>query len=332
MNDYKCLISLIVPVYNQEKYIERCLNSILVQTYQKFEVIIIDDGSNDKSAEICDKYGQKDKRFRIFHIKNAGVSNARNIGMKKARGEYITFLDSDDTLHREFLFTLLEHIKSTNCQIAISGFFRVFDNSTKAEDLLPYTGIVNVLDEFDYSYNYTFRHIWGALYNRKIIEGEEFATDLYVGEDSLFMSKMILKSPKICFVNKCLYNYFCLEESSSHGIMTKKKATVCRAWERIIMLYHRSGCKKKFMNGIYISYIEEVINGCRNLYAKRKRDKLYSIYMKSAKKQVFLILSSGLSIKNKIMYLFFLTMPGLYFEREDRKVEYERRSSFNNNQ
>lgn len=93
------IVSIIIPVYNVEKYLRKCLDSIREQTYQEIEAIVIDDGSPDNSPAICDEYGKKDKRFRVFHIKNGGVSQARNYGVTKASGEWIMFLDSDDYLN-----------------------------------------------------------------------------------------------------------------------------------------------------------------------------------------------------------------------------------------
>lgn len=96
-------ISVIVPVYNTEKYLRRCIDSVLAQTYADFELLLIDDGSKDKSGEICDEYAQKDARVRVFHKENGGVSSARNLGLDNARGEWVAFVDSDDYIEENYL-------------------------------------------------------------------------------------------------------------------------------------------------------------------------------------------------------------------------------------
>ena len=97
------MITVIVPVYKAEKYVLRCVDSILAQTFTDFEVLLIDDGSPDRSGEICEEYAQKDARVRVFHKDNAGVSSARNLGLDNAKGEWVTFVDSDDWVHEDFI-------------------------------------------------------------------------------------------------------------------------------------------------------------------------------------------------------------------------------------
>ena len=107
-------ISIIVPVYNVEKYLNRCLDSIINQSFINFELILINDGSTDKSGKICDKYAQIDKRVRVIHKKNEGVSLTRNLGINIAKGDYITFIDSDDWIEQDFLKKAIEYIKENN--------------------------------------------------------------------------------------------------------------------------------------------------------------------------------------------------------------------------
>lgn len=107
----KNVVSIIVPGYNVEKYIITCLESIENQTYQNFEVIIIDDGSTDNTGNICDQFSKKDNRFKVWHTQNGGISKARNIGLEKAKGEYIVFIDSDDYVHKDYIKRLTETIR-----------------------------------------------------------------------------------------------------------------------------------------------------------------------------------------------------------------------------
>ena len=113
------MISIIVPIYNREKYLSECIDSILVQSYSDFEVLLIDDGSTDRSGEICDEYAQKDARIRVFHKENGGVSSARNVGLDNATGEWIAFVDSDDWVGEKYLESFSGHL---DADLVIGGF------------------------------------------------------------------------------------------------------------------------------------------------------------------------------------------------------------------
>lgn len=120
-------ISVIVPVYNVEKYIRKCVDSILNQTIQDLEIILVDDGSTDRSGEICDEYREKDIRIKVIHKENGGLSDARNVGEKNATADYVIFLDSDDYIHREMLETLYFPIKEQGVDLSICGVFNVYN-------------------------------------------------------------------------------------------------------------------------------------------------------------------------------------------------------------
>ena len=114
------MISIVIPIFNSEKYLLECLNSVLNQSFSDFEVLCINDGSIDRSKEICEQYVRKDKRFRLYNQKNAGVSVARNLGIEKAQGEYLCFVDSDDVIAKDFLWNLLDRIQG--CDASVCDF------------------------------------------------------------------------------------------------------------------------------------------------------------------------------------------------------------------
>ena len=122
MTDAQKLVSVIIPIYKAEKYLSMCVDSVLNQTYQNLEVILVDDGSPDNCPAICDEYAQKDKRIRVIHQKNAGLSMARNAGLDICTGDYITFVDSDDALHIDFVARLLAACEDNSAEIAIADF------------------------------------------------------------------------------------------------------------------------------------------------------------------------------------------------------------------
>ena len=128
MNNPK--ISVIVPVYNAEKYLHRCIDSILNQTFPDFELLLIDDGSKDQSGEICDEYAKKDSRVKVFHKENGGVSSARNVGIDNAVGEYICFCDSDDWVEKTWLLSFFERMCDNDMLITS---FNIYENEKKVE-------------------------------------------------------------------------------------------------------------------------------------------------------------------------------------------------------
>ena len=143
----KPLISIIVPIYNVEKYLSRCINSVLSQTFPDFELLLIDDGSTDKSGYICDGYAQKDSRIKVFHIENGGVSAARNYGLDNARGEWITFVDADDWIDKDMYYKLYNiwKIKSISLLIIFIIFLKVLkpsdSNGRDKSGLLKYQNL-----------------------------------------------------------------------------------------------------------------------------------------------------------------------------------------------
>ena len=119
------IVSIIVPVYNAEKTLARCVDSILNQTYQDYELLLVNDGSTDSSGGLCDSYAARDQRVRVFHKENAGVSNARNLALTQARGTYLQFLDSDDWITPEATLSLVRAAEDHQCDLIISDFYRV---------------------------------------------------------------------------------------------------------------------------------------------------------------------------------------------------------------
>ena len=131
----KPLLSIIVPVYNVEKYIERCIKSILNQSFTNFELILVDDGSPDNCGKICDEYKKKDSRIKVIHKKNGGLSDARNAGIERAKGEYIAFVDSDDFINKYMYEILYKNAKKWDADISICNFKMVCENDRIDEDI-----------------------------------------------------------------------------------------------------------------------------------------------------------------------------------------------------
>ena len=215
------MISIIVPVYNVEKYLERCIESLINQTYQNIEIILIDDGSSDNCGEICDKYAKVDSRIKVIHQVNSGVSVARNAGLMAAKGEYIGFIDSDDFVNSDMYETLLTSMIKNDCDIAIGGYDYVDETGTISR---PYnekgTEILSRHDtlykQFDIEPTIRFGVV-NKLYKSELIDDIKFPEDLKSGEDGVFLYEYLKKISKAAFVHKPLYKNVERQGSATHG-------------------------------------------------------------------------------------------------------------------
>ncbi len=209
-------ISIIVPVYNVEKYIRRCLDSIKEQTFTDWECICVDDGSPDNSGRICDEYAKKDSRFVVIHKKNGGVSSARNSGLNVAKGEWISFIDSDDWIEKETYESVIK-VAENNC-VDLVQFGIVIEKDEKIILEKSYKdGFVGDLSEsFEPS-------AWHKLFLRKIIYANNirFPEGITLSEDRYFSFMCYLNASKIYSLNKCFYHYRCYSESSTHKMSEK---------------------------------------------------------------------------------------------------------------
>ena len=210
------LISIIVPIYNVENYLRQCLDSIVAQTYQNFECLLINDGSPDHSADICREYVSKDSRFRYFEKENGGVSSARNLGIEYSKGEYITFIDSDDWVDSDYLELLYMKINEYNADLTVLTYKQYSMNDgcfylhVWEQDYYEkyYTGneLLNSLPNLE-NYDSTFNVSWGKLFKRNFLETATFNEQRIMGEDLEFNFKIFLQIKSCIYLNRALYNF-----------------------------------------------------------------------------------------------------------------------------
>ena len=221
----KALISIIVPIYNVEKYLRQCLDSIIAQTYQNFECLLINDGSPDNSADICREYVSKDSRFRYFEKENGGASSARNLGIECSKGQYITFIDSDDWVDSDYLEVLYRALIEEQADIAISTYkqFNMDDNCyyvhsyQRGYDRKVFTN-AELVDSLPllYRYDSTYNFVSCKLVSREILKYIRFNLSTSYGEDMEFWYKLYLTSRKIVYENKDTYIYRTNNDDSRH--------------------------------------------------------------------------------------------------------------------
>ncbi|MBT2679817.1 glycosyltransferase [Bacillus sp. ISL-35] len=206
-------ISIIVPVYKVEKYLHKCINSILAQTFTDFELILIDDGSPDNCGRICDKYARKDSRVSVIHKENGGLASARNAGLDIAKGEYIGFVDSDDWIESDMYELLYDLCTENDCDISnISSIIyfkdRIQKNGThplivhQKSEAMKAMLVGDLYDEV----------VWTKLIKRTLLEDIRFSEGM-VYEDTAFTYKVIHKSKKVCSIGAPKYHYIKREES-----------------------------------------------------------------------------------------------------------------------
>lgn len=213
------LISIIVPIYNKEDYLRQCLDSIINQSYTNFEVLLVNDGSTDSSGIICQEYSERDSRFRYIEKKNGGVSSARNLGLERSEGAYITFIDSEDWVEFNYLEVLYNALRENNTDVAISSYksyyldgnfyLRVY--SSQEEEFLR-IGKRNrdvFLEEFPKlgKLNHDFHCIASKLFKRELLESQKFDESINYGEDLYFFFNLYLKMQSIIYVKEATYIY-----------------------------------------------------------------------------------------------------------------------------
>ncbi|MGN0417952.1 glycosyltransferase family 2 protein [Anaerostipes faecalis] len=217
METKKPKVSVIVPVYNCEKYIERCIRSLKRQTEINFEVLIINDGSTDTSESECIKAIDGDTRFFLYKKNNSGVSAARNYGLDKAKGNNIIFVDSDDWIPNDYIEKLLEAKQGSKAEIICCGFVSTDGVKVKNTYKLKEKNM-SQNEALDQLSPYYYSAVWGKLFDRSVLENIKFNTNFYFSEDSLFYTQALLKCNRVLWCDKTSYNYF---DNTSGAMRTK---------------------------------------------------------------------------------------------------------------
>lgn len=198
------LISVIVPIYKAEKCLDRCIQSVVNQTYKNLEIILVNDGSPDRCPQMCNEWEERDSRIKAIHKNNGGVSTARNKGIQIAKGKYILFVDSDDYLKKTCVECLYELVKKYDAQIGIGG--TCYEQNEKNVAVIK-TNYMLVDREFNIARIKYSNAAWGILYDTELIHGNKiwFDTTYYYGEDTLFFYKNIKCAKKVAYTNDKLY-------------------------------------------------------------------------------------------------------------------------------
>lgn len=241
------LISVIVPVYNVEKYLDRCISSIVEQTYKNLEIILVDDGSPDNSGRICDQWAERDPRIKVIHKENGGPSETRNLGVSNSNGEYISFIDSDDFVSINYISVLYKNlfeseadISCCDYKIASTGSTDLFGNQESTISII--SGKQACLDMFELDKEVFYCVLWGKLFKTKIIKLYTLPVGR-VHEDEATTFKYLYSAPKICVTNQVLYAYYQNETSIMHTRSSNRRPDAL--WAKMERIHYFEEKKEK---------------------------------------------------------------------------------------
>lgn len=289
-------ISVIIPVYNVEKYLNKCIDSVLNQTYKDFELILVDDGSPDKSGKICDDYAKKDKKIKVLHTENSGASKARNNGLSIAQGEFITFLDSDDYWEKDFLYNAISKIGNTDIYISGIKFFGGKDNR---EFISSFSGEITVKELYErVFYDIPQINLCGPcckLFKLKIIKDKNITFDPLIrcGEDTDFNLSYARFARTAYIDNQSYYNYYrgnlesLFSSYNPHYYLDHVK--VNDKWLKHI---EDLNCSTATIENFKRTYVNALIGNLHMVFSMSRS--------KKEKKQIIRLLSKDKTIKSKI--------------------------------
>ena len=273
-------ISVIVPVYNVEAYLERCVESILQQTYAHFELILINDGSTDSSGQICDRLASQYENIKVYHIENAGVSNARNMGIQLATGSWVTFIDSDDFVTQDYLATLASAVEGLNVGFVIAPLHHIKNGIVT--DIPPHSGKTELwsteetMKELLMTTRTSFFPV-AKLFKRNLLADEKFNTNYHLAEDALFLTELLLKTRcSSVFIDKPVYYYDHREGSATTSVNQHVFDTI-EVYQQIIAQVSKAfpNLKYELINRecwSYITVYDKIIFTSREEYQKEKAE------------------------------------------------------------
>ncbi len=305
------LISVIIPVYNTGKYLRPCIESVINQTYQNLQIILVDDGSRDDSLSVCREYADKDSRIVVIAKENGGVSSARNRGILEAKGEWISFIDSDDYLELDAYEFLMGIVDGHHCDAVMFEYFTTFSDHEKKHESFAWRYGLNDRKKAMQHKSECSPFTVTKFFARHLIEGLTFDETIARGEDGLFNTYALHKAESVYFTDRALYHYVQSEESAVRGKFRPSQLTAVRLIDHYVPFYSEHYPELlpswvESMQHLLISlYYDMYVDG--NDYQsemKMVREHYLQLYPKLMQKKLF--------PKNKLKFVFFRYLPKLY--------------------
>lgn len=304
------LISVIVPVYNVERYLNRCVDSLINQTYKNLEIILVDDGSTDNSPQICDDYENRYESVKVIHKKNGGLSSARNAGIKQANGDYIGFVDSDDWVEADIYRTCKEMMQKYNCDIV--DFKVEFASDEGMSEKINSIESVALVKGSDIIYDYLYRgqtdkapfSVCRKLYRRKLFDGISFPEGK-INEDIVTNYKVLENADSILYINKVGYYYFQKNEKSiTSGELKKKDFDLLAASRELCVMSEKYEdvrtlrlAKIKLARSYFSLLAKSIVGG----FSEDISEEDIKYLLKNLRKNYFLLIRSPMPLSRKVL-------------------------------
>jgi len=308
-------ISVIVPVYNVEKYLEKCIDSILSQTFKNFEVILVDDGSTDSCGIICDKYERLDNRVKVIHKTNGGLSSARNFGLEIAGGEYVVFVDSDDWIDENMCQELYNEAKENNADIVQCKFIKAYDeNAIICHNQFNDIEVIGNLDALNNLYNDRCIETvvtWNKLYKRDLFNDITFPNGK-LHEDEFTTYKLLYKANKVVLIGKEFYYYRQTPNSIMNSDFNIRRLDSLEALNQKLEFFKKINNELLYKKTIksYEDILKEYYFKCKNI--KDEKEVLKKIRNEYKKKFIEYMTNNQVSFKDKVINSIFLISPTIY--------------------
>ncbi len=325
MNYKKFLISIIVPIYNAENYLTKCINSIINQTYKNIEIILVNDGSTDNSLKICKTFALNDKRIIIINQKNMGVSNARNAGINVAKGDYISFVDSDDTIENNYIQELIDNSNYGEFDVVICGYNDIYASNKKIENKMPQNIKLRGFISNDYVILKRYlSYPWHKIYKVNFLKKHNinFSTQFTDAEDQVFNFKVFSLAPNYNFVNKTLYNYYHVNSNSlskQYTIRSFNSNLKKLQYEKTFLEENRIYNKEKFLNdsAFWLMNKYVVVSDISDNYVnfKSRVDKIKLLMYKCEKFRSFKRYVALYCLKNNFYFIIYVWYLLKYLKR-----------------
>jgi glycosyltransferase involved in cell wall biosynthesis len=310
-------ISIIIPVYNVSSFIEKCIKSLVDQSFKNFECIIVNDGTKDNSIKLVEGIIKRDKRFKVFHQKNQGQGMARNLGLKHAQGNYICFIDADDFVEPNYLEVMYREIEKQKADVVCCGF-----NIITKDKLSPHVVSLEASSNIESILHLLNGNDWGSLFNRMF--KSELIKDLRfkkgIGQDKPFIFELFVKNPisKVVFIDQCLYNYIIRKKSATNSMSKVKidnliENMIVNPQNLVRQSNYYGNCKRALEHYLVMSYLYIISNIAKNSNqfvpeAKYFKNKFSEVYDLKLWASIKLLVHSQLSLLKKVISVFQLVL------------------------
>ena len=305
-------ISIIVPIYNVSEYIDRMMENLLYQEYANTEIILVDDGSTDDSLDKCNKYKNLDKRVKVIHQNNSGVSVARNVGIKKSTGDFIAFVDSDDVISKSMLNVLYNNLVETESDISVCNYvvfkdsMPIFDNDNNITIYSKMDALKDIITDSKLS-----SFLWNKLFKRELFDNIKFPEGK-IFEDLYVMPKLIEKANRVCYTNMKLYGYYVRSNSYVNTYSPEKNnnflAFSNECYEYLLKYPSlKENCEDYKLFYIYSAFLKASKSHSLDIIKSDNMNDEYKYFKNNFK------LSKTLSLKRRILYCILYINKNLFY-------------------